>query len=314
MIAPTKHKLALGCMNFGKRTSESDSMRIIDRALDAGVTVLDTANVYNDGYSERILARALRGKRDGVTVATKVGYGRVDGKPEGLSAAALKRAAESSLSRLAIDAIDIYYLHVPDPQTPIEETLGALAGLKQAGKIKAFGVSNYASWQILEMYPIAERLGLGAPVMSQVIYNVLVRQIEVEYLRFASKYRLHTTIYNPMAGGLLARQIDRRDGIPKNSRFENNKQYQKRYWTDRMFDAAAALSAAAAAADRTLLELGYAWLAARPGVDSILVGPASVAHLDAALAAVARPAPPELLTRADEIHAELAGTDAAYAR
>jgi aryl-alcohol dehydrogenase-like predicted oxidoreductase len=315
-------KLALGCMNFGKRTTEAESLKIIDRALGAGVDVLDTANVYNDGESERVVARALRehggAARVAAKLATKVGYGRVDGKQEGLSPAAVVRACDASLARLGVDAIDIYYLHVPDPNVPIEDTLGALAELHRAGKIRDFGVSNFASWQILEMFGICERIGLPRPVISQVIYNVVVRQVEIEYLRFARKYRLTTTVYNPLAGGLLARPVvGERSGasaIPKGSRFDNNKQYQKRYWTERMFDVTAALTQAAHAHGRTLLELAYAWLASRPGVDSILVGPATIAHLDAALAAIERPAPPELLARADEIHADFTGTDASYAR
>ena len=307
-------KLALGCMNFGKRTPEAESLKIIDRAIGAGVRVLDTANVYNDGVSETIVGKAVRGRRDSVQIATKVGYGRVDGKQEGLSPAAVARACDASLARLGVDAIDIYYLHVPDPKVPIEDTLGALATLAAAGKIRSVGVSNYASWQVLEMFPICDRLGLQRPAISQVIYNLLVRQIEVEYLKFAAKYGVHTTVYNPLAGGLLAGTLDRAHGIPKGSRFDNNKQYQRRYWTDHMFDAAASLAAAAAAHDRSLLELSYGWLAQRPGVDSILIGPGSIVHLEAAIAAVARPVPAELLARADEIHAELLGTDASYAR
>jgi aryl-alcohol dehydrogenase-like predicted oxidoreductase len=306
-------RLALGTMNFGKRTPEAEAVKIIDRALATGATVIDTANVYNDGESERIVGRALAGRK-GVTIATKVGYGRVDGKQEGLSPAAIRRACDASLGRLGVDAIDIYYLHVPDASVPIEDTLGALAELARAGKIRGFGVSNFASWQILEMFPVAERLGLGRPVISQVLYNVLVRQIEVEYLRFARKYGLHTTVYNPLAGGLLARPPESVAAVPKGSRFDGNKQYQKRYWTERMADAAAAFAEAARAFERTPVELAYAWLASRPGVDSILVGPGSLAHWDDAVAALARPAPPELLARADEIHAQLAGTDASYAR
>jgi aryl-alcohol dehydrogenase-like predicted oxidoreductase len=309
-------KVALGCMNFGKRTSEAEALRILDRAIGAGIEVIDTANVYNDGESERIVARALRQRRDSrpLKVATKVGFARVDGKPEGLSPAAIARACDASLARLGLDAIDIYYLHAPDPSVPIEDTLGALAELRHAGKIYDFGVSNFASWQILEIFGICERIGLARPVISQVIYNVLIRQVEIEYLRFAQKYQLHTTVYNPLAGGILARPMTRELGIPQGGRFDNNKLYQRRYWSDRMFDAAAALASAAAVHDRTLLELAYGWLAVRPGVDSILVGPASVEHLDAALAALARPLPPELLARADEIHAEMSGTDASYAR
>jgi aryl-alcohol dehydrogenase-like predicted oxidoreductase len=310
-------KLALGCMNFGKRTPEAESLAILERAVAAGIDVLDTANVYNDGASETIVGRFLRerGGRVAAKIATKCGMARVDGKPEGLSPAAIARACEGSLARLGVEAIDIYNLHAPDPKVPIEDSLGALAELRRAGKIRDFGVSNYASWQILEMFPLCERLGLPRPVISQLLYNVLVRQVEIEYVRYALRYGLATTFYNPLAGGLLARPpVATGSAIPKGSRFDSNKQYQRRYWTERMFDASALLAEAAAAHDRTLLELAYAWLAARPGVDSILVGPASVAHLDAAIAAVARPAPPELLARADEIHAQLTGTDATYAR
>jgi aryl-alcohol dehydrogenase-like predicted oxidoreductase len=317
-------KLALGCMNFGKRTSEAESLAILERAVSAGIDVLDTANVYNDGASETIVGRFLR-ERGGAArvaagtlkVATKCGMARVDGKPEGLSPAAIARACDGSLARLGVETIDIYYLHAPDAKVPIEDSLGALATLRRAGKIRDFGVSNYASWQILEMFPLCERLGLPRPVISQLLYNLLVRQVEIEYVRFALRYQLATTFYNPLAGGLLARPpVASGAGapVPKGSRFDSNKQYQRRYWTERMFDATALLAEAAAAHDRTLLELAYAWLAARPGVSSILVGPGSVAHLDAAIAAVARPAPPELLARADEIHAQLTGTDATYAR
>jgi aryl-alcohol dehydrogenase-like predicted oxidoreductase len=310
--------LALGCMNFGKRTPRDESLRVIARAVDAGITVLDTANVYNEGESERIVGEALRAltpfARQRLQVHTKCGFARVDGKPEGLSRDAILRAAEASLARLGVDRLDVLYLHVPDRATPIEASLGAMAELQRQGTIGEIGVSNYAAWEILEMFAICERLGARRPVISQVIYNVLIRQIEVEYLRFAQKYGLHTTVYNPLAGGLLARDHDPRQGIPAGSRFATNKMYLKRYWTDAMHDAAAGLRAACAAHGCTILELAYAWVRDRPGVDSVIVGPASVAHLDDALAAWGKRLPPELLERADEIHGELTGTDARYAR
>jgi aryl-alcohol dehydrogenase-like predicted oxidoreductase len=310
--------LTLGCMNFGKRTPADESLRIIARAVDAGITVLDTANVYNEGESERIVARALAAMspaaRQRVTVHTKVGFARVQGKPEGLSAAAVARAVDGCLERLGVDRLDICYLHVPDRRTPIEETIGAVAAAQAAGKIAALGVSNYAAWEILEMFGLCERAGASRPVISQVLYNVLVRQVEIEYLRFAAKHGVHTTVYNPVAGGLLARVVHPGDTIPPGSRFATNSMYVKRYWTDAMQGAAAALAEAAAAHGCTLIELAYGWLRGRPGVGSVILGPASVEHLEAALAAWDKPLPPELLARADEIHARLAGTDATYAR
>jgi aryl-alcohol dehydrogenase-like predicted oxidoreductase len=314
-VEPT---LALGCMNFGKRTAEAEAQRIIARALDAGLTVLDTANVYNDGESERVVGRALRAMpaaaRQRVAVHTKVGLARVAGRPEGLSPAAIARAVDGSLARLGVERIDVYYLHAPDRSTPIEATLGAVADLERAGKIAGLGVSNYASWEILEMIGLGPRLGMRPPVISQVLYNVLVRQVEIEHLRFAERYGLHTTVYNPVAGGLLARPPAAGEPPPPGSRFATNAMYVKRYWTDRMHEAAAILRSAAAAHGRTLLELAYGWLRTRPGIGSVLLGPSSVAHLDAALAAWERPLPPELLAQADEIHLALTGTDARYAR
>jgi aryl-alcohol dehydrogenase-like predicted oxidoreductase len=306
-------------MNFGRRTPEAESHRIIDRALEAGLRVLDTANAYNDGDSERIVGRALArlppSLRAEVQVHTKCGFGRANGgKPEGLTAPAIRRAVEGSLERLGVERLDVYYLHVPDRATPIEETLGAMAELHRDGKIAGIGVSNYGSWEILEMFAICDRLGAPRPSISQVIYNVLVRQIEIEYLRFAARYGVHTTVYNPLAGGLLARAQDLEKGPEPGSRFATNKLYTGRYWTPGMHAAAAALRDASEAHGVTSLELAYAWLRDRPGVDSVIVGPATVAHLDAAVAAWQRKLPPELLARADEIHAGMVATDARYAR
>lgn len=306
--------LAIGCMNFGKRTDVAESERVIARAVDAGLTVFDTANVYNDGESERVTGRALRGRR-GVTIATKVGLARVGGKPEGLSRAAITSAIDGSLARLAVDCVDIYYLHKPDPDTPVEETLDALAGLLRAGKIRAWGVSNYASWQILEIFALCDARGLARPVISQVIYNVMIRQLEIEYLRFARKYQLHTTIYNPLAGGMLAghHKLELAH-VPAASRFGQNKLYRSRYWTERIFAFVGELRAIAEGEGMALLDLAYAWVAGRPGIDSILVGPASVAHLDAAIAGCAHTLSPDALQRIDGVWRDFTGTDACYAR
>jgi aryl-alcohol dehydrogenase-like predicted oxidoreductase len=300
-------------MNFGTRTPAAVSLKIIARAEERGIVFLDTANVYSEGESERIVGRAIAGRRDKFLVASKVGLGRVDGKPEGLHGQRVLRACDESLSRLGTEYIDVYYLHAPDPKTPIGETLASLASLLQAGKIRAWGVSNYSSWQILEMFGHAERLALPRPVLSQVIYNLLVRQIEIEYTRFAAAYGLHTTVYNPLAGGLLTGRYHPGSEIATGSRFDKNQMYQRRYFSPRMLELAAAYEKLAAPS-MSLVELAYAWVAAQPGVDSILVGPGSIEHLDAAIAGVERAISPELARAIDGVHRDYLGTDATYAR
>jgi aryl-alcohol dehydrogenase-like predicted oxidoreductase len=306
--------VTLGAMNFGKRTSPAESDRIMARAIERGVVFIDTANVYNDGESEKIVGKALRGRRQEIAVATKVGLARTGNKPEGLSRATIHAAVDASLARLGTDHVDLYYLHAPDPLTPIEETVDALAELLSSGKIKSIGVSNYASWQILEIMHLCDARKIARPAVSQVIYNLLVRQIEIEYLRFCKRYPLHTTVYNPLAGGMLTDRYRPGAEITAGSRFDKNRMYQKRYWSDRQLALAGEYRALAADAGMTLVELAYAWLAGAPGVDSILVGPGSVEHLDAALDAVEKDLPAEIRARASAIHEAFLGTDVTYAR
>lgn len=306
--------LALGAMNFGKRTPAAEAERIVARAIERGITVFDTANAYNGGESERILGRALRGRRDAVQIATKVGFGRSAGKPEGLSASRLRAAIDESLQRLGTDRVDLWYLHVPDHATPIEETLGAVGEVIAAGKARAFGVSNYASWQILEIVHACDRAAMPRPVVAQQIHNLLIRQLDVEYWRFAARYALHTTVYNPLAGGLLTGRYQPGDAIAAGSRFDDNRLYQGRYWSPRMLELAASYRALAERAGLTPVELAYAWLATVPGVDSILVGPGSVAHLDAALDAVEKRLDDATVKEVDAIHRAYLGTETTYAR
>jgi aryl-alcohol dehydrogenase-like predicted oxidoreductase len=301
-------------MNFGKRTSAADSARIMARAVERGVGLFDTANVYNDGESERIVGRAIAGRREAVLVATKVGLGRAGGKAEGLSRAVVAGAIEQSLSRLATDYVDVYYLHAPDPATPIEETIDAVAEQIARGRVRHLGVSNFASWQILEIVRLCDERGLPRPRISQVMYNLLIRQVEIEYLRFARKYPIHTTVYNPLAGGLLTDRYQVGDSVASGSRFDKNKLYQKRYWSERMLELVQGYRALAAEAQLGIVELAYAWLAGAPGVDSILVGPGSVEHLDAALDAVEKTVSPEIREKARALHEAFTGTDASYAR
>jgi aryl-alcohol dehydrogenase-like predicted oxidoreductase len=304
--------LALGTMNFGKRTSEADARRIIDAAEQHGITLLDTANVYNEGESERIVGRAIAGRRHAFVVASKVGLARQGKEAEGLRQARVVAACDESLARLGTDYLDIYYLHAPDHRTPIEDTLEGIATLHKSGKIRAWAVSNYASWQILEMLRACERSGLDKPVMSQVIYNLLIRQLEHEYFKFTAKYGIHSTIYNPLAGGLLTGRYRSGSKWEAGSRFDANSMYQRRYWTDRLLTLVEGYAKIAAPLD--LVTFSYAWVAGRPGVDSILIGPGSLEHLEAAVRGCQQELSPELRKRVDEVHYAYVGSDATYAR
>jgi len=309
----------LGAMNFGRRTDEAESKRIVARALELGIRHIDTANAYGDGISERIVGDALKGKRDEVVLATKCGFGRVDGRPEGLSRTRLMTAIDESLQRLGTDWVDVYYLHVPDHDTPIDETLDAVAELLEKKKIRSWGVSNYAAWQILEMMHLGEgdalkQRRLPRPVIAQQLYNVLLRQLDVEYFPFARHYKLHTTVYNPLAGGLLSGRHSRDGSTQKGSRFDRNRLYQGRYFTDVMFDRVEALSNLAKAEGMSVLELSYAWLAGAAGVDSILLGPASVAQLDEGVTACRRGLSPEVRGVVDALYRTWMGTDTKYVR
>jgi aryl-alcohol dehydrogenase-like predicted oxidoreductase len=307
-------KVALGAMNFGKRTDEAESKRILARAFERGVTLVDTANAYNDGVSEKIVGVAVKASNGRAGVATKVGFGRIAKSPEGLSRARVLAAIDESLGRLGVDAVELYYLHVPDHATPIEETVDAIGELLAAGKAHAFGVSNYASWAILDVEHACSSRGIARPVASQQLYNVLIRQLDIEYRAFTKVHPIHTTIYNPLAGGLLSGKHQRDGSSVAGTRFDKNAMYLGRYFSDRYFDLVGRFDLFAADHGMTLLELAYRFCASADFVDSILVGPASVAHLDAALDALEQPLAPELVQEIDAISTAFLGTTAKYAR
>jgi aryl-alcohol dehydrogenase-like predicted oxidoreductase len=306
--------LALGAMNFGKRTSAGEAERIVRRALERGIRVFDTANSYNAGESERILGRALGRDRDRVILSTKAGLGVDPGRREGLAPDAIYRALDASLERLDTDRVDVYYLHVPDRSTPIERSLEAFGALLRSGRVSAWGASNYASWELLEMRTIAAGLGFGPPVVAQALYNLLHRQLEIEYFAYASRYPIHTVAYNALAGGLLTGRHRFEERPEKGTRFDVIPMYQRRYWTREMFSRVEQIAAVAASEGCTMVELAYAWLASRPDVDSILVGPATVAHLDEAIDAVSRTLSEGARSRLDALAREWTGTDTNYVR
>ena len=306
--------IALGCMNFGKRTDRATSERIMSAACDAGIEMFDTANVYNDGESERIVGAFIRSGGAQARVATKVGLGRMANRNEGLSPSRVLAACDESLGRLGIEVIDLYYLHAPDADTPLRETVSAVSRLLSAGKIQSWGVSNFASWQILELCGYADQAEIPRPVMAQQMYNALIRQLDIEYFAYARAHPIHTTVYNPLAGGLLTGMHQRDHRPAPGSRFDKNQMYQRRYWQDPFFTATDTLKGIAAQHGLSLLELAYAFVFRHPNVDSVLVGPATVAHLDAALGAASVELSPEARRDIDLVALSLCGTDAKYAR
>jgi aryl-alcohol dehydrogenase-like predicted oxidoreductase len=304
--------VALGAMNFGGRTPEDESKRMIARAIERGVDLIDTANAYGDGASEKVVGRAIKGSS--IALASKVGLKRIAGKSEGLRPERVLAAIDETLHNLGVETLDLYYLHAPDPATPLRETLDALFSLVQQNKIRAWGMSNYASWEVLEATNIAQSIGLPPPRIAQVIYNLLIRQLDIEWFRFAARHGVHTTVYNALGGGLLTGKHKQSEKPAKGTRFDKNKMYVDRYWTDRNFALVEQYAAVAERAGIDLPTLAHAWLAQRPGVDSILIGPATVAQLDAALDGVSRTLDPSTCEEIERIHLQAMGTDARYAR
>jgi aryl-alcohol dehydrogenase-like predicted oxidoreductase len=307
-------RLAVGCMNFGKRTAPDESARIVARALERGLHWFDTGNVYNEGDSEKILGRALGTDRARCLVATKVGLARPGGKVEGLRPERVLRAIDESLERLGTSHVDLYYLHAPDHATPIGETLSAVAELAKSGKVRAWGMSNFASWQVLDAMNLADARGMPRPVVAQQIYNPMIRQLDVEWFAFAKAHPIHTTVYNPLAGGLLTGKHARAQAPAAGSRFDGNALYQRRYWSPRMFDFALAFGEIAKGEGMSSVDLAYAWAAGRSGVDSILLGPASVEQLDAGIDGCARALSEGARKKIDDLQGTFQGTDATYAR
>jgi aryl-alcohol dehydrogenase-like predicted oxidoreductase len=289
---------------------------MIERAIERGVDLIDTANVYGDGASEKIVGRALQARASAsatgtpIAIASKVGLK----KQEGLRPERILQAIDETLTNLRVDSLDLYYLHAPDPKTPIDETLAALKTLFDEGKIRAWGMSNYASWEVLDATHVARSIGLPEPRIAQVIYNLLIRQLDIEWFKFAAKYGVHTTVYNALAGGLLTGRHKLEERPEKGSRFDKNKMYVGRYWTDRNFALVEEYGEVAKRAGIDLPTLAHAWLADRPGVDSILIGPATLAQLDAALDAVAVELSDDARADVERTHKHALGTDARYAR
>lgn len=309
-------RASFGTMTFGSQTDEATARRMIDLCFDSGINFFDTANVYNKGLSETIVGKLLKGRRGKAVLATKVRGKMGDGPDEsGLSRAAIHKAIDSSLQRLQTDYVDIYYLHLPDYDVPIEETLAAMDELVKAGKVRYPAVSNYAAWQVAEIHCISQRNGFKPPFISQPMYNLLARAIEEEYLPFCKSFGVAVVPYNPLAGGLLTGKQSRSGAPITGTRFDGNKLYLDRYWHEDDFLAVEELKLIARDAQKTLVELALQWLLSRDQVDSIILGASRLEQLEENLKAFEGPRlPGNILERCDAVWKRLRGVTPKYNR
>jgi aryl-alcohol dehydrogenase-like predicted oxidoreductase len=263
--------VGLGCNNFGQRCDLAQTRAVVSKALDLGVTLFDTADVYGGlGVSEEYLGKALEGRRADVIVATKFGMPMGEGLKRGGSRRWVMQAAENSLRRLGTDFIDLYQIHFPDAQTPIEETLRALDDLVRQGKVRYIGCSNFAGWQVVEAAWTSRSASLAPFVSAQNFYNLLERNVERELVPACNAYGLGVLPYFPLASGLLTGKYRRGEAAPEGTRLAAAR--FKSALTDKNFDRVEKLAGFAADAGHSLLELAIGWLASLPHVSSVIAG------------------------------------------
>jgi aryl-alcohol dehydrogenase-like predicted oxidoreductase len=312
-------RLCFGTMTFGKPVDQATADRMVARCLEEGIDFFDTANAYQLGGAETMLGAALGKKRKDVVLATKVQHKMGEGPDEsGLSKRAILRQVEESLKRLQTDWIDLYYLHQPDPAVPIEESLEAMDMLVRAGKVRFVATSNYAAWQVCEMFWISEKKGWRPPAVSQPMYSLVARGIEPEYLPMAKRLGVSTFVYNPLAGGLLTGKHDA-SAVTAGGRFDpafwGKSLYADRYWHPRTFEAVERLKAIAAAAGRSLVSLAFNWVLHHTAVDGLVLGASRMEQLEQNLATCREgPLAPETVAACDAVWEEFRGPVPAYNR
>ncbi len=278
-------ELCLGCMMFGGRTEDEASADIIDRFIDAGGNFLDTANVYTRGRSEEATGKALKrnGKREKVVLATKVHGTMADDDPnaQGNSRRHIIEQCDASLRRLQTDYIDLYQIHRPDSQIPIDETLRALDDLIRAGKVRYIGTSTYAAWQLVEALWVAKELGLNRFVCEQPPYHLLDRRIERELVPFAQTYGFGIIPWSPLAGGFLTGKYQRGGELPEDSRYGQQPQRGGRdTLVDAAFDVLEVVQSIAQKQGCSPSQVALAWVKDQPAITSPIIGPRTMEQLE----------------------------------
>ena len=304
--------LTLGTMTFGgvgvfAKTGETGlagAQRLVDRCIEAGVNLFDTADVYSWGVSEEIVGKVLKAKRQSVLITTKARMTMGEGPNDaGLSRQHLIAACEASLKRLGTDWIDLYQIHEWDGQTPVEETLRALDDLVRAGKVRYVGCSNYAGWQLMKALGVSERLGLERFVSQQIHYTLEAREAEYELLPIAVDQGVGIMVWSPLAGGLLSGKYRRGQPHPAGSRHLTDWGEPPIRDEGRLYDIVEELVAIAGERDVTAAQVALAWLLGRPGVVTLVIGARDERQLDANLAAAELELTGEERARLDRVSA-----------
>jgi aryl-alcohol dehydrogenase-like predicted oxidoreductase len=279
--------VGLGCNNFGRRLDVNGTRAVVEAALDAGITLFDTADIYGGrGASESLMGEVLGARRDQIVLATKwgnqkadMGYGPVAGAKGGR--AYLKRAVTESLRRLRTDHIDLYQMHTPDPETPIDETILALDELITEGKVRYAGHSNFSGWQLADAEHVARELGRNRFISAQNEWSLLDRSAEAELIPAARHFGLGVLPFYPLANGLLTGKVRRGQGVPEGTRLAERADYI----TDARLDRVEAMIEWAERQGATILEVAIGGLAAIPGCGSVIAGATSPEQVKANAAA-----------------------------
>ena len=289
--------LILGTMTFGESVFGTDVGAFVNAFLDAGYEELDTAYVYNEGNCERLLGDVLPKLVRPFRIATKVNP-RISGK---LDADAAYKQVNESLERMNLKSVDTVFLHFPDPATPVESVLSAMADLHDQGKFRELGLSNFPAWMVADAWHICDRHGWVKPTVFEGIYNPLTRKAETELNACLNAFGLRFYAYNPMAGGLLTGRYGKFEDAPTDGRFTHRPNYQARYWKKSFFDAVALIKNAAEKHGFTSVEATYRWLAYHSMLngergDAIIIGASKLPHLLQNMAALkAGPLPDDML-------------------
>ena len=273
--------LCLGAMNLGGVTSETDSLRLLHTALDAGINFIDTANTYNAGQSEVMVGKAIAGRRGQVFLGTKVHFQMGDGpNSQGNSRLHILQACEASLRRLNTDHIDLYQVHRPSPDLPVEETLGALTDLVRAGKVRYIGCSTHPAWRVMEALAVSEQRGFARYVSEQPPYNLLDRRIENELVPLARHHNLALIPWAPLAQGVLAGRYAAGQPAPSDSRAgrQPGSVYAQRV-TPRGIETGERFAALARDQGKTPGQLALLWCKDQPGITAPIVGPRTLEQL-----------------------------------
>jgi aryl-alcohol dehydrogenase-like predicted oxidoreductase len=286
----TVSRLCLGTMLMGSKTPPDESHRMLDRFLEAGGTFIDTADTYDDGGSEATLAPWLARHRDEVVLATKLRFPVSDPGGAGLAADRIPAACDASLRRLGVDVIDLYHVHAPDPDVPLEETLDALDGLVRAGKVRALGVSNFPAWLLAWSVALQDRHGWSPFVSLQPQYSLVERSIETESLPFCRAAGLGALPWGPLGAGFLTGRYSRDEPPPEGSRMadaaDELEEAPARRAIERNFKVVDEARAIAEAKGATVSQVALAWLLGTEGVTAPIVGPRTDEQLEDLLGAV----------------------------